>query len=146
MISLHRHACASNLSRLSLVILCLVCLSFTAAGPTAAAGDDENFFTHLHTGKAMANVTVSPGRAGPVEIMIELETIDEKPLSAKAVSVTLSDTRSGKRLLRLPAAHVGDHRWQVRVPKLAAGRLRLGLGISFSDTDKVQVEAPILIK
>jgi hypothetical protein len=42
--------------------------------PAAIAGDDDNFFTHLHTEKAMANVTVSPGHAGPVEITVQLET------------------------------------------------------------------------
>ena len=64
------------------------------SGPVAAA-DDENFFTHLHTDKAMANVTVSPGRAGPVEITIQLETVDEAPLTAKAVSVTWLNAQPG---------------------------------------------------
>ena len=64
------------------------------SGPVAAA-DDENFFTHLHTDKAMANVTVSPGRAGPVEITIQLETLDEAPLTAKAVSVTWLNAQPG---------------------------------------------------
>jgi hypothetical protein len=116
------------------------------AGPALAAGDDEDFFTHLHTEKAMANVTVSPGHAGPVDITIQLETMDEKPLAAKAVSVTLSDMQSGKRLATVQAAPAGDARWRVRIGKLAAGRWMLGLGISISDTDTVSVEAPILIK
>jgi hypothetical protein len=43
------------------------------------AGDDKNFFTHIHAEKAMANVTVSPRRVGPVEGTIQLETTDELP-------------------------------------------------------------------
>ena len=43
-----------------------------AATPLAAATDDDSFFTHLHTEKAMANVTVSPGRAGPVDSRSEI--------------------------------------------------------------------------
>lgn len=42
--------------------------------PSAGVDDsDEAFFTHFCNPKAMANITVSPGRAGPVEIAIQLE-------------------------------------------------------------------------
>ena len=117
-----------------------------AATPLAAATDDDSFFTHLHTEKAMANVTVSPGRAGPVEITIQLETTDETPLTAKAVSVTLSDVQTGKRLAPVEASRQGDDGWYVKVAQLTRGRWMLGLGISISETDHVSVESPILIK
>jgi copper transport protein len=122
-----------------------VWLQCFSAGPVLAAGDDENFFTHLHTEKVMANVTVSPGRAGPVNILIQLETVDELPLAAKAVSVTLTDAQSGKKIETAPAERIGENRWQTKATTLTAGRWTLGLGISMSDTDKVDVEAPILI-
>ena len=38
----------------------------------------------------MANVTVSSGRVGPIDITIQLETTEELALMANAVSVTLS--------------------------------------------------------
>lgn len=133
---------SSWLALMRLRVLALLCL---AAGSPAAAGDDD-FFTHMHTAKAMANVTVSPGRAGPVDIAIQLETMEEQPLTAKAVSVTLSDAKSGKRGPTVQAELTGDDRWHVKIPKLAAGRWTLGLGIAISDTDKFTVEAPILIK
>ncbi len=94
----------------------------------------------------MANVTVSPGRAGPVDITIQLETMDEKPLTARAVSVTLSDAKAGKRLQAVQAEHTSDDSWRVRIPNLAAGRWMLGLGISIADSDTFSVESPILIK
>jgi copper transport protein len=141
----HRRPRGPLLSRLAVGILSLAWLWCLTAGPVAAAGDDD-FFTHLHTEKAMANVTVSPGRAGPVDITIQLETMEEKPLTAKAVSVTLSDAKAGTRLPTVQAEHIGDDRWQVRIPNLAAGRWMLGLGISISDADKFSVESPILIK
>jgi copper transport protein len=134
-----------RLSRPAAGIFCFAWLSCLMAGQVAAAGDDD-FFTHLHTEKAMANVTVSPGRAGPVDITIQLETMEEKPLTAKAVSVTLSDAKAGSRLPAVAAEHVSDDRWHVRIPDLAAGRWMLSLGISISDTDKFSVESPILIK
>ena len=94
----------------------------------------------------MANVTVSPGRAGPVDITVQLETMDETPLTAKAVSVTLSDAKAGKRLQTVQAQLAADDRWHVKISNLAAGRWMLGLGISISDTDEISVESPILIK
>ncbi len=133
------------LSRLAVGTCCLAWLWCLTAGPVVAAGDDD-FFTHLHTDKAMANVTVSPGRAGPVDITIQLETMEEKPLTAKAVSVTLSDAKAGKRLPTVEAEHIGDDRWRVRIPDLAAGRWMLGLGISIAGSDTFSVESPILIK
>jgi hypothetical protein len=117
-----------------------------AATPRAAATDDDSFFTHLHTEKAMANVTVSPGRAGPVEITIQLETTDEMPLTAKAVSVTLADAQTGRKLAPVEASREGDDGWRVKVAQLTPGRWMLGLGISISETDHVSVESPILIK
>ena len=141
----HRRSAGPVLSRLAGGILCLGWLVYFAAGPVLAAGEDENFFTHLHTEKAMANVTVSPGRAGPVEISIQLETTDELPLTAKAVSVTLTDTQSGKKREAIEAARTGENRWQLRVSMLPAGRWMLGLAISISDSERISVEAPILI-
>lgn len=117
-----------------------------AATPFAAATDDDSFFTHLHTEKAMANVTVSPSRAGPVEIAIQLETTDETPLSARAVSVTLMDTQTGRKLAPVEASRDGEDGWRAKVAQLTPGRWMLGLGISISEADHVSVESPILIK
>ena len=62
----------------------------------------------------MANVMVSPGRSGPVDIMIQLETVDETPLRAKGVSVTLSDTETGRELPTMVAFRSGEDGWQVK--------------------------------
>ena len=126
--------------------LAMAALLSVAATPLAAASDDDSFFTHLHTEKAMANVTVSPGRAGPVEIAIQLETIDETPLTAKAVSVTLVDTQTGRKLAPVEASRDGDDSWHVKVAQLTPGRWMLGLGIAISEANHVSIESPILIK
>ena len=120
--------------------------AFLPSLPVPAQSDDESFFTHLHTEKAMANVTVSPGRAGPVDITIQLETTDELPLTVKAVTVTLSNAQSGIGLQTVQATHTSDDQWHVRMSMLVPGRWMLGLGISVSDTDKVRIESPILIR
>jgi hypothetical protein len=127
-------------------VLGAIALISVMVAPTAAATDDESFFTHLHTERAMANVTVSPGRAGPVEITIQLETTDETPLTAKAVSVTLADMQTGRKLQAVEASRDGEADWHVKVSMLTPGRWMLGLGISISEADHVSVESPILIK
>jgi copper(I)-binding protein len=117
-----------------------------ALAATVTESADENFFTHIHAEKAMANVTVSPGRAGPVLIMIQLETTDERPLIAKAVSVTLTNLPAGVEAKTSQAERGGDDQWRVKMSTPVPGRWMLGLGIVISDSDKVSIEAPILIK
>jgi copper(I)-binding protein len=107
---------------------------------------NESFFTHIHSEKAMANVTVSPGRAGPVVIAIQLETTDELPLVAKAVSVTLTNLQAGVEATTSQAERGRDDQWRVKMSTPVPGRWMLGLGIVISDSDKIGVEAPILIK
>jgi copper(I)-binding protein len=107
---------------------------------------DESFFTHIHTEKAMANVTVSPDRAGPVVITIQLETTGELPLIATAVSVTLTNLQAGVEARTSQAERGRDDQWRVKMSTPVPGRWMLGLGIVISDSDKVGVEAPILIK
>jgi hypothetical protein len=113
---------------------------------SAGAVSDDSFFTHLHTEKAMANVTVSPARVGPGELTIQLETVEELPLTAKAVSVTLTDMQSGRALQRVVAARQDDAQWLAKVSVPTAGRWMLALGIAITESDKVDIEAPIVIK
>jgi len=91
---------------------------------------DEPFFTHFCNGKAMANITVSPRRAGPVEIVIQLEDGDERPLTtAHGVSVTLANPDKGIAPVTTTAEHVGDDKWMVRMDAPQSGRWSLDLGI-----------------
>jgi len=117
-----------------------------AAAAPVTADDNESFFTHLHAEKAMANVTVSPGRAGPVEIAIQLENADELPLTAKAVRVTLGNSEHGFAPVTAEAVQIGNDQWRVRMSAPVAGRWSLGLGITIWASDTVNVVSPILIR
>ena len=136
----------NSLKRCLALGILLTGLSVITMGRSAGAVSDDNFFTHLHTEKAMANVTVSPARVGPVELTIQLETVEELPLTAKAVSVTLTDMQTGRALKTIEAARRGDHQWSAAVSMPSAGRWMLALAIAISDNDKVDIEAPIIIK
>jgi hypothetical protein len=136
-----------NMVRQGLAIgILLAGLCGVAMERSLGAVPDDSFFTHLHTEKAMANVTVLPARVGPVELTIQLETVEELPLVAKAVSVTLTDTQTGRALKTIDAARRGDDEWHVMVSVPAAGRWMLALAIAISESDKVAIEAPIIIK
>jgi hypothetical protein len=111
-----------------------------------SAVPDDSFFTHLHTEKAMANVTVSPARAGPVELAIQLETIEELPLKAKAVSIRLREMRTGRALQTIDAASDGGYQWHASVSVPTAGNWMLALAIAISDSDKFEIVAPLIIK
>jgi copper transport protein len=62
------------------------------------------------------------------------------------VTVTLTNPRSKAKSLTVEAERRGEDKWLAKVTLPAAGRWMLGLGISMSDTDKVSIEAPIVIK
>jgi copper transport protein len=114
--------------------------------PRALASAHDDFFTHLHTEKAMANVTISPGHAGPITITVQLETPDERPLAAAAVSVSLSNPQIGIEPAVMQARRMNDGQWRATMAAPVAGRWTLTLGILISDFDKISIEAPILIK
>ena len=104
------------------------------------------FFTHIHTGRMMADVTMSPGRAGPVSIAIQLRTPDEELLSAKGVSVSLSSPDNGIEPSITEARSLGDGQWQASMAVPIAGHWTLALDVLISDFDQVHAEAEIQIK
>jgi copper(I)-binding protein len=106
---------------------------------------DDDFFLHLHDERAMANVTVSAVRNGVVEIAILLETVEEKPLSAQGVTVTLGNPDKGVAPVTAQAHRTAEDKWNIRMAASGAGRWNLGLGIKLAPTEIVTIEAPILI-
>jgi hypothetical protein len=107
---------------------------------------DEPFFIHLCGTRVMANVTVSPGKRGPVDVLVQLEDADEKPLAAEALSVTLSNHETGVAPLTAEAERVSGDSWRVRMAAEASGKWSLSLGIALGKNDRVDMAAPILIE
>jgi copper transport protein len=140
-----QRAIAAELVLVALILGVVGVWRFTPP-PRALFAAGESFFTHLHTQKLMANVTISPGRAGPIEITVQLETADETPMDAMAVTVTLSNPDVGIEPITAQAQRLTDGQWQVHMAAPVPGRWSLGLGVLISDFDKVNVEAPILIR
>ncbi len=113
-------------------------LAIAAAQPAAI---------HIHTEKAMADLSITPGHAGETTASIVVMTGDFGPLDAKAVTLVLSKPDSGIEPLRRQATKPGDGTWRVDglvIP--VAGRWAARLDILVSDFDMVQIEAPIDIR
>lgn len=132
--------------------LCAACLMMImAAVPLVAKAEpnvpppDDSFFIHLHDQRAMANVTISAVHEGAVEIAIQLETVEELPLKAQSVSVTLGNPDRGVAPVTTQAQRTADDQWTVRMAASGAGRWKLGLGITLASANTVSIEAPILI-
>jgi copper(I)-binding protein len=117
-----------------------------AATPARAAATDEPFFTHICGTRVMANITVSPGRSGPVEVLVQLEDGDEKPLTVDALSVTLSNPDKGIAPVSATAERLAADSWRVRLTAAASGKWSLSLGIDLAKDDRVDIAAPILIE
>lgn len=117
-----------------------------AASPGPVASTGEPFFTHICGTRVMANVTISPGRSGPVEVLVQLEDADEKPLTVDALSVTLSNPEKTIGPVTAAAERVTADSWRVRLTAAASGKWSLSLGIDLAKDDRVDIAAPILIE
>jgi copper(I)-binding protein len=116
------------------------------APPPKPAPVDEPFFTHICGTRIMADVTVTPGRQGPVEITVKLEDGDEKPLSVDALSVTLSNPDKNVAPVAAVAERLTSDTWKVRMTAVTDGKWSLALGIDMAPGDRIDVAAPILIE
>ncbi|PTE08332.1 copper resistance CopC/CopD family protein [Mesorhizobium helmanticense] len=102
---------------------------------------------HIHTPKAMADLSITPGHAGPVSASIVVMTGDFGPLDARQVTLVLSKPDSGIEPIKRPATKPGDGTWRVDdlvIP--VAGRWTARLDILVSDFEMVKIEAQIDIR
>jgi len=102
---------------------------------------------HIHTAKAMAEVTVTPGHAGQVSVSIALLTGDFGPLDAKEVTLSLANPATGIEPIKRAATKPGDGLWHVDhlvIP--VAGRWDVEVAILVSDFDLVRLRDTIDIR
>ena len=101
---------------------------------------------HIHGEKAMAEVTVTPGRAGPVAVSMFVMNGAFDPLPAKEVTLVLSNPAAGIEPIRRPARLV-DSAWRVDDLVLPlAGRWTVRLDILVSDFEMVKLEGEMAIR
>lgn len=120
---------------------------FTPPPRALAIAASQPAAIHIHALKAMADVTVTPGRAGPVIVAISLLNGEFGPLPAKELRVALSNAAAGIEAIERPALRGQDGVW--RIDSLAlpvAGRWSVELEILVSDFEMLRLSETIEIR
>ena len=101
---------------------------------------------HIHTGKAIADLAIAPGRSGPVNATIKIMTRQSSPLDAKAVTLVLSNPAAGIEQIRRQATNSGGT-WRIDDLSLPlAGRWTVRIDVLVSDFELAKLEGQIEIR
>ncbi|MBZ9795159.1 copper resistance CopC/CopD family protein [Mesorhizobium sp. ES1-4] len=123
------------------------CWRFTPPPRALAIAAAQPVSVHIHALQAMADLSITPGHAGPVSASMIIMTGDFGPLDAKEVTLVMSKPDSGIEPLKRAATKPGDGSWRVDnliIP--VPGRWTVRLDILVSDFEMVKIEAPVDIR
>jgi copper transport protein len=123
---------------LGLAILALASAFRLTPPPRALIVTAEPLFAHIHADRAMADIRLTPGRAGPVEVSLGFQTGDFEELVPKEVEVIFAQPSAGIEPIRLDAQRGGDSLWHtgpVTLPR--AGDWEVTLRLLVSDFESV---------
>ncbi len=96
---------------LGLAILILASSFRLTPPPRALIEPAEPLYAHIHTAAAMADIRLTPGRAGLVEVMLGFQTGDFAELVPQEVEVVFAQPEAGIEPIRLTALQGGDGLW-----------------------------------
>ena len=132
----------------ALAIFCAVAAwRFTPPPRVLAAEAAQPADIHIHTTKAMADLTVSPGRTGPVDISAVIMTGDFGPLDAKEVTFVLANPDAGIEPFRRKATKPGDGTWRAQGVVLPiSGNWTIRVEILINDFDLARIEGVVAIR
>ncbi|MCO6387734.1 copper resistance protein CopC [Aliihoeflea sp. 40Bstr573] len=135
----------------TLVVLAVLAIAagwrFTPPPRALAIAAAQPASVHIHTLEAMADLSVTPGRAGPVSVSAMIMTGDFAPLDAKEVAFVFANPEAGIEPFRRQAAKPGDGTWRADDVILPlAGRWTVRLDILVTDFDIVRLSTEIEIR
>jgi copper transport protein len=131
---------------LVVVVLAIVASWRFTPPPRALTLASSTTVAHIHTEKAMAEITIRPDAAGPVAISIMLLNGEFAELNPKEVTLSLSLPSAGIEPITRAAKFAGDNTWTIEgivVP--APGIWSARVDILISDFETVALEQPIPI-
>lgn len=103
--------------------------------------------THIHTDKAMADISVAPGRAGPVTVTIVLRSPDFGAFAAKEVTVTFANPDAGIEPIRRLAVNGGEGSWMIDGLALpVAGTWQVRVAVLVTDFDLVNLDGDVTLR
>ncbi|MET0430655.1 MAG: copper resistance D family protein, partial [Microvirga sp.] len=101
---------------------------------------------HIHDAAAMADMTIAPGRAGPVALSLSLLTGDFGPLDAREVTIGFSHPGAGIEPIERRAVREPDGSWRVEDLMLPVpGRWQVRVDALITDFDKATLEGSVEI-
>jgi copper transport protein len=102
---------------------------------------------HLHSPRIMAQVTLSPGRAGATRARIVIASGRAEPIDAKEVTLVLAKSDSGIEAITRQAHKAGRNAWEVDPLVLPlAGTWEAKVGILIDDFEKASLDGTISIR
>jgi copper transport protein len=143
-------AMARSIAAETLIMLVILSMAagwrMTPPPRALAAAASQPVALHIHTAQAMADVTITPGRAGPVSVSAILMTGDFAPLGAKEVTFIFSNADIGIEPFRRQAENPGDGTWQANdVPLPLPGTWTVRLDILINDFEMTRIQADMAI-
>jgi putative copper resistance protein D len=148
---LRRNAAAESLIGVIIVIIVAVLGTEPPAShvhhhPAYGAIPADAAFVHIHTEEAMADVTIMPGRAGPVRATIRLWNGDFGPLDARGVTLTLTAPSGGGKPVTRVATLNSDGAWEVDGIDLSQpGNWTVVVDAVIGPTKHFTLDAPVVI-
>jgi copper resistance protein D len=103
----------------------------------------EAAFTHIHTSEAMADVTIDPGRSGPVTVTIRVLREDFSLFPAKNVELALDPPAPDVGPIKRTAVHKADGTWKIdslNIPQRGIWTVRV---IIATDGPPIVLDTPI---
>ncbi|MDP3321832.1 MAG: copper resistance protein CopC, partial [Bosea sp. (in: a-proteobacteria)] len=102
---------------------------------------------HIHTLTAMADVTLTPGRAGPVAVAIMLMNGEFGPLPARELTLSFANPAAGIEAIERPAMRGADGVWRIDDLSLPRpGRWSVELAILISDFEMIRLTETVEIR
>ncbi len=146
--ALARDATAARPLARSILFECAVALGILAVvalwrftPPPRGLVPDAPLAVHIHTGKAMFQVLISPGRVGTDSFVLQLMNTEGVPLQAKEATLTLSIPARGIEEIERPGVRGPDGFWHVdNVPLAVPGRWHMRIDALVSDFEKITLE------
>lgn len=102
---------------------------------------------HIHTAKAMADIRISPGRAGPASVSISLLDGEFGPLTVKEVRCVMSNPSAGVEPIERQAVWSNEGAWHVDnlvIP--IGGRWTIELEILVSDFELIRLSETVEVR
>lgn len=131
---------------LAILILALAALFRLTPPPRALVGTAAPAHVHLHGAKVMADIAVTPARAGPVDLAIAIQGGDFAALSPRAVEVALSPADGALEPVRGAATLGEDGLWRagpLTIPR--AGDWEVTLRILITDFESALLAGTVRI-